>query len=158
MNSKWFLLLTVLLSFFLLAAMIYLGYELNEARRENQVLVKQILQIRQQGGGSGEGQEAFLSGAVKNTIVKHSNSIQGCYLSLIESSPKLPESGKVLVDWQIDSEGKVFEAGVVRDEFSNKEFQICLKEKIGEIIFPAPPSVRPVYVEHTFLFRKEDKK
>ena len=61
-----------------------------------------------------------------------------------------------MADWQIDSEGKVFEAGVVRDEFSNKEFQACLREKIREIIFPAPPSVRSVYIEHTFLFRKEE--
>jgi len=45
---------------------------------------------------------------------------------------------------------------VVRDEYSNKEFQACLREKIGEIIFPAPPSVRSVYVEHTFVFRKEE--
>ena len=156
MNSKWFLFLTVLLSLFLLAAMIYLGYELNETRRENQVLVQQILQIRQQGGGSGEGQEAYLKGAVKNTIVKHAKSIQSCFLSLIESSPDILESGKVLVDWQIDSKGKVFEVGVVRDEFSNKEFHACLREKIREIIFPAPPSVRSVYIEHTFLFRKEE--
>ena len=143
---------------FLLAALVYLGYELSETRKENQDMVQQLLQVRQQVGGSGEGQEAYLKGAVKNTIVKHAQSIQGCYLSLIESTPELPESQKVLVDWQIDSEGKVFGAGVVRDEFSNKKFQTCLREKIGEIIFPAPPSVRSVYVEHTFLFRKEDKK
>ena len=80
------------------------------------------------------------------------------FLKLVESIPDIPERGRVLVDWQIDSKGKVFEAGVVSDEFSNKEFQACLREKIGEIIFPVPPSVRPVYVEHTFLFRKEDKK
>ena len=156
MNSKWFLFLTVLLSLFLLAAMIYLGYELNETRRENQVLVQQILQIRQQGGKSGEGQEAYLKGAVKNTIVKHAKSIQSCFLSLIESNPDIPESGIVLVDWQIDSEGKVFEVGVIRDEFSNKEFQTCLKTNIGGIVFPAPPSGRSIYVEHTFLFRKEE--
>ena len=156
MNSKWFLLLAVLLSLFLLAAMIYLGYELTETRRQNQVLIQQLLQVRQQVGGSGEGQEAYLKGAVKNTIVKHAKSIQSCFLSLIESSPDILESGKVLVDWQIDSKGKVFEVGVVRDEFSNKEFQACMREKIGEIIFPAPPSVRSVYVEHTFLFRKEE--
>ena len=80
----------------------------------------------------------------------------GCFLKLIESTPDIPESGRVLVDWQIDSGGKVFEAGVIRDEFSNKDFQSCLREKIGEIIFPAPPSVRFVYVEHTFVFRKEE--
>ena len=48
--------------------------------------------------------------------------------------------------------------GVVRDEFLDKEFQKCLSEKIREIIFPLPPSLRPDYVEHTLLFMKEDKK
>ena len=60
------------------------------------------------------------------------------------------------VDWQIDQGGKVFEAGVVKDEFSNKEFQSCLGSKIGEIVFLATPSGRSVYVEHTFVFRKEE--
>ena len=150
--------LIALSSLVLLAALIYLAGELKETRRQNQELVQQLLQVRQQVGGNGEGQESYIKGAVKNTIVKHAQSIQICFLKLIESNPDIPESGRVLVDWQIDSKGKVFEAGVVSDEFSNKEFQACLREKIGEIIFPAPPSVRPVYVEHTFLFRKEDKK
>ena len=148
--------LALILSVFLLAALVYLGYELRETRKENQELVQQLLQVRQQVGGSGEGQEAYLKGAVKNTIVKHAQSIQGCYLSLIESTPDILESGKILVDWQIDPEGKVFETGVIRDEFSNKEFQTCLKTNIGGIVFPAPPSGRSIYVEHTFLFRKEE--
>ncbi len=141
----------------ILLAALYLGYELTETRKKNQVLIQQLLKS-ENNVGTGERQESFLKGAVKNTIVKNAQSIQSCFLKLIESTPDIPESGRVLVDWQIDSKGKVFEAGVVSDEFSNKEFQACLREKIGEIIFPAPPSVRPVYVEHTFLFRKEDKK
>ena len=140
----------------ILLAALYLGYELTETRKKNQVLIHQLLKS-EKNVGTGEGQEFYLKGAVKNTIVKNAQSIQSCFLKLIESTPDIPESGRVLVDWQIDSKGKVFEAGVVSDEFSNKEFQACLREKIGEIIFPAPPSVRPVYVEHTFLFRKEDK-
>jgi hypothetical protein len=156
MSTKSVFLLIALSSLVLLAALIYLAYELTETRRQNQVLVQQLLQVRQQDGGSGEGQESYIKGAVKNTIVKHAQSIQGCYLSLIESTPELPESRKVLVDWQIDSEGKVFEAGVIRDEFSNKEFQTCLKTNISGIVFPAPPSGRSIYVEHTFLFKKEE--
>jgi len=158
MSTKSVFLLSILSSLVMLAALAYLGYELTETRRVNQELVQQLLQARQQSGGSGGRYEAYLKGAVKNTIVKHAGSIQSFFLKLIESNPDIPESGRVLVDWQIDSKGNVFEAGVVSDVFSNKEFQACLKEKIGEIIFPAPPSVRPVYVEHTFLFRKEDKK
>ena len=158
MSTKSVFLFSILSSLVMLAALAYLGYELTETRRVNQELVQQLLQARQQGGGSGEGQETYLKGAVKNTIVKHAKSIQSCFLSLIESTPDIPETGKVLVDWQIDSGGKVFEAEVIRDEFSNKEFQSCLGTKIGEIAFPATPSGRSVYVEHTFLFRKEDKK
>ena len=145
------------LTLIILLAALYLGYELTETRKKNQVLIQQLLKS-ENNVGTGERQESFLKGAVKNTIVKNAQSIQSCFLKLIESTPDIPESGRVLVDWQIDSKGKVFEAGVVSDEFSNKEFQACLREKIWEIIFPAPPSVRPVYVEHTFLFRKEDKK
>ena len=102
--------------------------------------------------------EAYLKGPVKNTIVKHAGSIQECFLSMIERSQGIPESGKVHLDWQIDSSGTVFGAGVVRDEFLNKEFQKCLGTNISRIVFPIPPSRNSVYVEHTFLFRKEDKK
>ena len=76
---------------------------------------------------------------------------------MIERSLDVLESGKVLLDWQIGSSGTVFEAGVVRDEFSNREFQICLGANISMIVFTNPPSRDSVYVEHTFLFRKEDK-
>ena len=145
------------LTLIILLAALYLGYELNETRRENQALVQQLLQAQQQGGNE-EGKESYLKGPVKNTIVKHAGSIQECFLSMIERSPEIPESGKVLIDWQINSEGKVFEAGVVRDEFLNKEFQKCLGTNISRIVFPIPPSRNSVYVEHTFLFRKEDKK
>ena len=156
MNSNWLLFLALFLSVFLLVAMIYLGYELTETRRQNQVIVQQLLQVQQQVVGTEEVQKIYIKGPVKNTIVKHSQSIQSCYLSLIESTPDIPETGKVLIDWQIDSEGKVFEVGVIRDEFSNKEFQTCLKTNIGGIVFPATPSGRSIYVDHTFLFRKEE--
>jgi hypothetical protein len=149
-------LLIALSSLVLLAALIYLAYELKETRRQNQEIVQQLLKVQLQGGGSDESKESYLKGAVKNSILKHSQSIQSCFLTLIESNPEIPESGRVLVDWQIDSEGKVFEAGVVRDEFSNMAFQSCLKTNIGGIVFPATPSGRSFYVEHTFLFRKEE--
>ena len=98
MSTKSVFLLSILSSLVMLAALAYLGYELTETRRVNQELVQQLLQVRQQDGGSGEGQEAYLKGAVKNTIVKHAKSIQSCFLKLIESNPDIPESGRVLAD------------------------------------------------------------
>ena len=156
MPSK-LIILMVALTLIILLATLYLGYELTETRRENQALVQQLLQAQQQGGNE-EGKESYLKGPVKNTIVKHAGSIQECFLSMIERSPDIPESGKVFIDWQIDSSGTVFGAGVVRDEYLNKEFQKCLGTNISRIVFPIPPSRNSVYVEHTFLFRKEDKK
>ena len=156
MPSKSIFLMAALTLIILLAAL-YLGYELNETRSENQALVQQLLQARQQ-GGSDKVNESYLKGPVKNTIVKHAGSIQECFLSMIKSSPDIPERGKVLLDWQIDSSGTVFGAGVVRDEFLNKEFQKCLGTNISRIAFPIPPSRNPVYVEHTFLFKNEEKK
>ena len=145
------------LTFIILLAVLYLGYELIETRKENQVLIQQLLQSKRQ-GASKEEKESYLKGPVKNTIVKHAGSIQECFLSMIERSPDIQESGKVLIDWQIDSSGKVFGAGVVRDDFLNKDFQSCLQTNISMIAFPIPPSRNSAYVEHTFLFRKENKK
>ena len=45
-------------------------------------------------------------------------------------------AARCFLDWQIGPSGTVFEAGVVRDEFSNKEFQKCL----GANISPETPS------------------
>ncbi len=115
MPSKSIFLMAALTLIILVAAL-YLGYELTETRRENQALVQQLLQVQQQ-GGSDKVNESYLKGPVKNTIVKNAESIQSCFLKLIESTPDITESGRVLVDWQIDSSGTVFGAGVVRDEF-----------------------------------------
>ena len=156
MSSKPIYLMSALTLIILLAAL-YLGYELTETRKENQVLIQQLIQSKHQ-GASKEEKESYLKGPVKNTIVKHSGSIQECFLSMIERSPDIQESGKVLLDWQIDSSGKVFGAGVVRDDFLSKDFQGCLQTNISRIAFPIPPSRNSIYVEHTFLFRKEDKK
>ena len=156
MSSKPIYLMSALTLIILLAAL-YLGYELTETRKENQVLIQQLIQSKHQ-GASKEEKESYIKGPVKNTIVKHSGSIQECFLSMIERSPDIQESGKVLLDWQIDSSGKVFGAGVVRDDFLSKDFQGCLQTNISRIAFPIPPSRNSIYVEHTFLFRKEDKK
>ena len=156
MSSKPIFLMAVL-TLIILLAVLYLGYELIETRSENKILLEQLLQDKHQGASKDE-KESYLKGPVKNTIVKHSGSIQECFLSMIESSPDIQESGKVLIDWQIDSSGKVFGAGVVRDDFLSKDFQSCLQTNISRIAFPIPPSRNSVYVEHTFLFKKEDKK
>ena len=55
----------VLPSIILMVGLVYLEYELSETRKENQELIQQLLQFRQQSGGSEEGRKAYLKGAVK---------------------------------------------------------------------------------------------
>ena len=56
---------------------------------------------------------SFLRGQSKTLLSSNAESIQECFLSMIERSPGIPESGKVLIDCHINSEGKVFTTGVV---------------------------------------------
>jgi hypothetical protein len=53
----------------ILLAILFLGYELSEACKENRDLVLLLLQTSQQ-EGSEEGKESYRKGPVKNTIVK----------------------------------------------------------------------------------------
>lgn len=82
------------LTLIILLTALYLGYVLTETRSENRALVQQIIQARQQ-VGSAKVNEAYLKGPVKNTIVKQAGSLQNCFLTMIERSPDIPESGKV---------------------------------------------------------------
>ena len=69
MSTKSVFLLSILSSLVMLAALAYLGYELTETRKENQVLIQQLIQSKRQ-GASKEEKESYLKGPVKNTIVK----------------------------------------------------------------------------------------
>ena len=82
-------------------------------------MVQWLLQDWHQ-GESTKVNESYIKGPVKNTIVKHSGSIQEYFLSMIERSSDVPESRKVLLEWEIGLSRTIFEAVVVRDEFSNQ--------------------------------------
>ena len=141
-----------------ISLLLFLGYQLWETQQRNQELTLRLLQVQEKVVEGSKRQEIYLSKAVKNTLVKQADLIQPCYLNLLESSAKINGTGKVLMDWQIDEEGRVFGAGVVRDSFGNSEFQQCLTTIISKIVFPKPPLGDRPYVEHHFIFKKEETK
>jgi hypothetical protein len=136
--------------------LLFLGYQLWQAQQKNSELTLRLLQVQEKGEESSKSQEIYLSKTVKYTLIKNAGMIQPCYLNLLKSSVEMTDSGNILMDWQIDSDGKVFGAGVVRDSFGNPEFQQCLTGVISKIVFPKPPTGEQ-YVEHHFLFKKEEE-
>lgn len=145
-----------LLFFAAVCLLLLLGYQLWETQQKNSELTLRLIQIQAKGESGSKQQEIYLSKAVKNTLAKQAALIQPCYLNLLESSADTAGTGKILLDWQIDADGKVFGAGVVRDSFGNSEFQQCLTNVISKIVFPKPPTGE-LYVEHHFLFKKEEE-
>jgi len=93
-----------------ISLLLFLGYELWETQQRNQVLTQRLLKLQEKVEGGSKSQEIYLSKAVKNTLVKQAGLIQPCYLNLLKSLPEINGSGKVLMDWQIDDDGKVFGA------------------------------------------------
>jgi hypothetical protein len=92
---------------------------------------------------------------VKNTIIKNADSIQSCYKELLATSPKI-KNGKVVVDWQIGTEGQVISPSVITSEFQDKTMNDCLVKKIGAIEFPPPPDGKRQYISHKFFFKTEE--
>ncbi len=129
---------------------------------QNQDMQAQLIQMQQQRPmraqqptAKGKDSEApYLASQVKNSIIKSAKPIQACYLALLKTKPKIT-SGKLKLDWQIDSKGRVLGAGVIKNQLQNPEFAICVTQKIAAIRFPPPPYGQTKYVEHSLLFKDE---
>jgi len=117
-------------------------------------LLRQQMAQPQPGSGDRKAEDPYLSGPVKNAILKAAPSLQQCYLDLLKTKPSVT-SGKLHLDWQINKEGKVLEAGVVQNQLENKAFGDCVVQKIAGLHFPPPPFGQTKYVEHSLFFKDE---
>jgi len=114
-------------------------------------------------GKDGRNTDPYISGPVKNTVVKHSSEILACYKEFLERNKsnadlKFIKEGSVSMDWQISEDGVVLSPEVVRSNFTDAEFHACIIKKIEKWRFPEPPFGSNKYVEHTFRFQDEMKK
>ncbi len=103
-----------------------------------------------------EGKTPYHYNQVKNTITKKNIEIRTCYNSFLESKPELV-SGRLIVDWQVNPDGSVKNAELVRSQINSPKLASCLISKINSWSFPPPPSGRATYVAHTFLFKTQEE-
>ena len=100
-------------------------------------------------------EDPYIVNQVKNTIIKRSGTIQGCYNKYLESEPEKFE-GRVKMDWKIEANGQVSSAEKVTAEFGDESFWKCMKFEIGKWEFPKPPGGLQKYVAHKFFFKKNE--
>lgn len=120
---------------------------------ENRQQKAQLIDLlqRAQTGSAGDKKQVdpYLASPVKNRILKGYPELQACYKAFLETKPA-QKSGKVRIDWQITTSGRVISPEVVTTELGNKPFETCVTRKITDWHFPEPPVQK--YVEHTFRF------
>ncbi len=144
----------------LLALIAFMYYRMN--RMEERYL-RMITESRQGAPGrDGRSTDPYISGPVKNTVVKYSSEILSCYREFLERNkenkdPKFQKEGSTTMDWQVDDDGEVLSPSVVRSSFTDGTFHSCMVKKITAWRFPEPPFGTKKYVEHTFKFQDEKK-
>ena len=95
--------------------------------------------------------ELYIKRELKNTLAKHVQDIQNCYVNLMQSSSET-KNGRLHLDWRISMEGSVSHADVIFNELKDDEFAKCVLQVISAIEFPPPLIGREQYIEYTYNF------
>jgi hypothetical protein len=88
--------------------------------------------------------------SVASTIRRRQDGFQACYESALKSNSKL--AGKIVVEFTIDSTGKVSDARVVKDGLGSSEVSGCVVTLLKRLRFPAP-SDGDVTISNSFVFQ-----
>ena len=118
------------------------------------VFIPQQMMPGGESGGKKAGLSPYHDHQVKNTILKNRYQIIDCYNIYIEKKPEKTD-GLMMVDFEIDSSGEVEKTGVVSGGFGDETFKQCITDTIKKWQFPKPNIPAPVYVDHTFTFKKK---
>ena len=97
---------------------------------------------------------AYEQNEVRNTLTKRASPpIQACFKALTDRDPAI-HKGKVDVDWHILPSGKTKTPEIVASDLP--QLNECIVRVLKDIEFPPPPTDRPVYVSHAFVFKAEE--
>ena len=97
-------------------------------------------------------ESSYQKNQVKNTILKNAGSLQTCYNSYLEGEVSATD-GTILIDWQIDTTGKVRKPAIVSTQFSSDSLSQCMVAAIA--LWDFPPPVENTYASHTFRFKRQ---
>ena len=113
-------------------------------------------------GGDEKGRKSGLSPyhdhQVKNTIMKNRGDVIKCYNAFVDEKPADPKQTKITdgpmkIDFEIDDDGDVIKAGKIGG-IGDEKMSTCVIAVIKRWKFPEPNISAPVYVDHTFNFKK----
>ncbi|MGZ3652609.1 MAG: AgmX/PglI C-terminal domain-containing protein [Bdellovibrionota bacterium] len=93
--------------------------------------------------------KSVIDKTVRESIAKFGE----CYDSAENAKP-----GKVATHFTIGADGKVTGAKIVSSELKNETIEICVTDRIKELVFPAPVGGGTVEVEYPFAFTPKKAK
>lgn len=103
----------------------------------------------------GHSEKKFNRDWVLKVIKQEHKSYSSCYDDGLKINPEL--EGRVVVDFEIGSDGTVQKAKVGSSTLNNKIVENCLIEKIKTFKFHTPPKKTIVEIKFPFDFKKVKK-
>ncbi|MGZ3749366.1 MAG: AgmX/PglI C-terminal domain-containing protein [Pseudobdellovibrionaceae bacterium] len=94
---------------------------------------------------------------VQRTIHNHLKELTTCYEATLERIPKF--EGKLVVQWQINKEGKVTHFTPVKESstLTDERFIQCVGDAFATWQFPIPPDEDLAEITYPFFFRHENR-
>lgn len=121
--------------------------------KSNIIFSLMILTLTACGSASKDASKVDRDG-IRNTVFSNSKSVRECYGQALAKSGNEKMSGKIYVNFDIDTEGKAQKASVVEDRTTLKDpgLQQCVLNQLSQWNFPKPPDGQIVNVIYPFLF------
>ncbi|MCK6599533.1 MAG: AgmX/PglI C-terminal domain-containing protein [Bdellovibrionaceae bacterium] len=112
-----------------------------------------------QAGGSEESFEGSIDKEAVRRRIKHNlNLIRGCYNQELNRLDKLGRrslEGKVVLKWDIVTNGVAKNVRVASSTLNNVEIEKCIAERLATIVFPDPPKDTTAEVMYPFVFKND---
>jgi hypothetical protein len=104
------------------------------------------------------GQEADFAGgmdkeAIRRVIREHIREIRSCYERELQKSPEL--YGKLILEWDIEEEGRVSRVSVKSNALGNATVASCIMTRLKTWKFPDPPKDQIGRVVYPFVFSSQ---
>jgi hypothetical protein len=88
-------------------------------------------------------------------IRDNAKDLQECYLDFLADRPTVLE-GNIEIVVQVEEDGEIDSAKIVKNDFENKIFESCLSAKLENYYLPPPPLGINRYISHTLSFKSEE--
>jgi hypothetical protein len=89
---------------------------------------------------------------IRRIVREHAGQIKYCYEKELIRTPGI--SGKVIMKWVINGEGKVTQALSQESQLKNPAVESCLANRIKTWVFPKPKGGGTVVVNYPFVFKQ----